>query len=505
VADPGGGAVTGPAGRGLGVGGLLRSRTALALAALLIVAGWNLFHDASVVDRGVPAPLAWGGLFVLALVGYVAGELGARRRWPDGPAVEGAAGALALLGVAAVLLVGPRTSPTGDAAIICLAAAAALALGYPMGRCSMPDGGRAARLAFAVAALVVATWAVHDAPLALIGDHFYDLQVYLAAGHHALAGQPIYLTAPLAALPARGAVDDLILYPPPLIPFFELLAELPYLLVSLAWLVGLVAAAFLAFRLLGLSWRWSALLLAFPPLVKGFESGNVASLLFLIMAAGFRFGPGLVAGTLFKVQSVIPIAWLVRERRWRDLVAGGLAVAALCAASLPLTGIGAWRDWLAALGYRAQSQDALPILYGDSIARFLPPAVFVAVALAAVAAVFFVRGRRGLAASGIATIVASPTLWPHGFVLALPALLGAPSAALAWAGLGFGTFDNLGPWLLTVLAGAMLLARTWDGESVDADPTHPLAGRAGPWAAASPSATGGASGRRDASGHPTAA
>jgi hypothetical protein len=266
--------------------------------------------------------------------------------------VEGAAGALALLGAAVVVLVGPRTSPTGDAAIICLAAVAALALGYAMGRCNTPDGGRAARLAFAVAALVVATWAVHDARLALIGNHFYDLQVYLAAGHHALAGQPVYLTAPLAALPASAA-DDFFLYPPPVIPFFELLAKLPYRLVSPAWLVGMAAAALLAFRLLGLSWRWSTLLLAFPPLAKGFESGNVASLLFLIMAAGFRFGPGVVAGSLFKVQSVIPVAWLVRERRWCDLVVGGLAVAALCAVSLPRTGIGAWHDWLAGLGYRA--------------------------------------------------------------------------------------------------------------------------------------------------------
>jgi hypothetical protein len=85
--------------------------------------------------------------------------------------------------------------------------------------------------------------------------------------------------------------------------------------------------------------------------------------------------------------------------------------------------------------------------------------------------------------------VASPTLWPHGFVLALPALLGAPSAALAWAGLGLGTLDNVGPWLLTALAGAILVTRTWDGQPVDADPTHPFAGRAGPWASASPSAT----------------
>ena len=153
----------------------------------------------------------------------------------------------------------------------------------------------------------------------------------------------------------------------------------------------------------------------------------------------------------------------------------------------------------------AQSQDALPIPYGASIARLLQPVVFGAVALAAVATVFLLRGRRGLAASGIATVVASPTLWPHGFVLALPALLGAPAAALAWAGLGLGTFDNVGPWLLTALAGAILVTRTWDGEPVDADPTHPFAGRAGPWASAPSGVTASAAGRDGAAGHPTAA
>lgn len=460
----------------------LSSRITLAVAALLVVAGWNLSLDGSAVDRGMASPVAWTGLAVLAIAGHVVGEIGSRRGWPGLAAVEVGAVFLVILGLAAVCVVGPNVGRWTRIGIIGLAAAAALALGYVVGRRTRAEQGHESTLAFAVPALVVATWAVHDARLGLIVNHFYDLQVYLAAGHHALSHQPVYLLAPLAALPSSAA-KDFFLYPPPLIPFFEVLAKLPFGLVSVLWLAGLVAAAFVAFRLLGLTWRWSLLLLAFPPLLKGFESGNVASVLFLAVAAGYRFGPGLVAGTLFKVQSVIPLAWLVREQRWRDLVTGGVLVAAICVVSLPLTGIVAWHDWLAGLGYRAQSQGALPILYGASIARALPSVVFGAVAVAAVAAIFLLRGRRGLAASGIATIVASPTLWPHGFVMAIPALLGAPAAAIVWAGFGFGTLDSLGPWIFTVLAGAMLLAPSWADVPVDSQLSHPLGGQTGPWSA----------------------
>ena len=44
---------------------------------------------------------------------------------------------------------------------------------------------------------------------------------------------------------------------------------------------------------------YSLLLLAFPPVMIGFESGNVASVTFLLFALAFRAGGGLVVDGLF--------------------------------------------------------------------------------------------------------------------------------------------------------------------------------------------------------------
>jgi hypothetical protein len=116
--------------------------------------------------------------------------------------------------------------------------------------------------------------------------------------------------------------------------------------------------------------------------------------------------------------------------------------------TLPLVGVQSWRDWVAGLLYRQQSQVNLPILFGDSIAGVLPPLVYVAVSVAAVGAALVASGRRGLAAFGIATIIASPSLWPHGFVMAMPAILGFRSAALVWLALGLPP-GAVGMWAMT--------------------------------------------------------
>ena len=61
------------------------------------------------------------------------------------------------------------------------------------------------------------------------------------------------------------------------------------------------------------------------------------------------------------------------------------------------------------------------------------------------------RGLDGLARFGVATVVASPSLFTHGFLVALPAFLGLrPIAALAR--LGFTSVaPGLGWWLSIVL------------------------------------------------------
>ena len=222
----------------------------------------------------------------------------------------------------------------------------------------------------------------------------------------------------------------------------------------------------------------------------GFESGNVASATFLLFAIAFRAGGSLVVDGLFKVQSGIAALWLVRTRRWRAAILGLAAVAVIVLATLPLVGLDSWRDWYAGLGYRAESQPAAVSLFGFSYARYLPGPAFVAVSVAAVAVALLFSGRRGLAALGLASIFASPSLWPHGFVFALPAVLMFQSGTLVWLVLGVGAHGS-NMWLLFYSGWlAVVAARRLP------DALHPMAGTDGPWprpAALRPS-------RRDSSG-----
>jgi hypothetical protein len=326
----------------------------------------------------------------------------------------------------------------------------------------------------ALVAWVVVGWLLFDLLLWQQTNHLYDFNVYLgSAGRWVAGGQP-YMTAPVAAWPA-SAGEDFFLYPPPLLPFFGLLSKLPNPPVAVAWIGFLIACAYASFRALGLRPIWSLLLLAFPPVMIGFESGNVASLTFLLFALAYRAGGGLVLDGLFKVQSGLPALWLVRTGRWRGLLFGLVAVAAIALVTLPIVGLDSWRAWLAGLGYRAESQPAVISLFGFSVARFLPGAAFVALSIGAVAAALLFSGRRGLAALGLASIVASPSLWPHGFMFALPAVLMLESGTAVWVVLGAGAiWTNM--WQL-FNAGwvAVVAARRLP------DALHPMAGTDGPW------------------------
>ena len=325
-----------------------------------------------------------------------------------------------------------------------------------------------------LAVWVVTGWLLFDLLLWQQTNHLYDFDVYLASAGRWMAGGQAYMTGPVSTWPSSASLD-FFLYPPPLLPFFGLLAKLPNQPVAVAWVGFLVACAYGSFRALGLRPRWSLALLAFPPVMIGFESGNVASVTFLLFALAFRAGGGLLVDGLFKVQSGLPALWLVRSGRWRGFVVGLVAVAAVAVLTLPLVGMDSWRVWLAELGYRAESQASVISMFGFSYARHLPGPVFVAISAGVVAFALLFSGRRGLAALGLATIFASPSLWPHGFVFALPAVLMFQSGALVWMILGAGAIGP-GMWLLFYSGWvAVCAARRLP------DALHPMAGTDGPW------------------------
>jgi hypothetical protein len=114
-------------------------------------------------------------------------------------------------------------------------------------------------------------------------------------------------------------------------------------------------------------------------------------------------------------------------------------------------------------------------MFGFSYARYLPGEAFVALSIAAVAVALAFSGRRSLAALGLASIFASPSLWPHGFVFALPAVLMLESGTAVWVVLGAG---SIGPnvWLLFYAGWVAVIASRRLPDAL-----HPMAGTDGPW------------------------
>ena len=326
--------------------------------------------------------------------------------------------------------------------------------------------GRGNGLAVCLLGQVLALWIVYDLLYISDGRHLYDLEVYLGSAQRWLDGGLPYMTGPLTSWP-DGPRNDFFLYPPPLLPFFAVLARLPDAFVSVVWTATMVGCSFAAFRLLGLSRTWSAAMLAFPPVFIGFESGNVASLTFLLFALATRAGGALVVDTLFKIQSGVPMLWLVRERRFRALAVGIAVVAAVVLLTLPLVGLDAWRQWWDGLGYRAASQPNVPALFGYSYSQSLPPVLYAAATVALVGLALAFSGRRGLAALGLVSIFASPALWPHGFAFALPAVFLLERDVAVLVLLGAGSIGR-NMWLLFFIGWLAVLAARRDPARRDA-------------------------------------
>ena len=334
---------------------------------------------------------------------------------------------------------------------------------------------RLTTLQLALVVQIAVVWVLYDILLWQPPSHLYDLNVYLGASERWMNGGQAYVATVLTTWPS-SARADFFLYPPPLLPFFALLSQLPTAPMAAAWTAFQIACWYRAFRILGLAPSLSLLLLAFPPVMIGLESGNVAGLTFLLFVAAVRAGGALVVDGIFKVQSGIPVLWLLRQRRWRGLLAGIAAFSAIVLMTLPLVGVDAWRAWWAGLGYRASSQALADALYGYSYAKELSAPAYVAACGALTVLALAFRGRRGLAALGLASLFASPALWPHGFVFALPAVLMLESGTAVWLLLGAGAF---GPNMWLLFGGgwrAILAARR-----LPAGRLHPLAGTDGPW------------------------
>jgi hypothetical protein len=198
-----------------------------------------------------------------------------------------------------------------------------------------------------------------------------DFSAFYAAGEAHRQGLSPYLTHADRQPPVWDGADayrhSRFLYPPLVAAFFEPLTHLGYgaakrvwMLLSLACVAGALWACGNALRL-----RWDALTVLglgiwvclFHPLLALLERGQVdaVTLLLVVLAirplvrdgrGGLASGFLLAIATLFKLNGVFFVPFLVWRRRWRVLAGYVLGGLVLVAATIALDGTSALRNYL---------------------------------------------------------------------------------------------------------------------------------------------------------------
>jgi len=292
---------------------------------------------------------------------------------------------------------------------------------------------RAPRALEAVAIVAGSAVLIGDITL-LPSQALRDLDIYLRAGAAWWSGGPVYLDHLATSVPVDRSMYPF-LYPPLTLPLFGFLAALPRDVVHAGWLSVSAGLALVALRSFGLSWPWALAALLWRPFAEGLWVGNVAVPVLAAFAVAPRAGSLLALPAVFKIYTAIPALWLIRERRWRAAAAAMGLVAGLGLVTLPLVGLDSWRAWLTGLAWWDASAPGLgAYASGFALERWLGRPIALAAALAVILIALRARGRDGLWRLGAATPFASPAVFAHGLLTALPALL-ALRPSLLWLAL----------------------------------------------------------------------
>jgi hypothetical protein len=320
--------------------------------------------------------------------------------------------------------------------------------------------------------------------IAMLGTQpLRDFELYVKAGSRWLADAPVYMRLPLVVRP-----DDLsnypFLYPPVTLPLFGALANLPYPVAAALWVAGSILALVLGFRLVGIRGRWIAVFLLWPPVAQGLYVGNVAAPLFLVFAGALWRGAWLVVLPIFKLYSGILGLWLLRREHLDELARGALILGALALISAPAVGIRPWQEWWVGLAQYQASLEHLPeFLYGFGLGRYLPDSLYALVGVVVIAALLATDRLQLLARLGVATAVASPSLFAHGLLVAIPALLRLDTPWL-WLALGLTSVAPGPAWFVALGIAVAAWYAAPLRKAVGPDPWHPLGRHAEPWPSA---------------------
>jgi glycosyl transferase family 87 len=274
-----------------------------------------------------------------------------------------------------------------------------------------------------------------------------DFSTFYDSGRAVLHGASPYPA--LASLPhVAGPLFAPFVYPP--VAAFSMipLSVLPFPVAVVLFCLINLAAAWLALRLLGVSdWRCYSIVYASSMMYAAVGIGTISPLLFLGVAAAWRFRHrAVIAGLLVAYVITAKLflwplwIWLVCTRRFKAAAVAAIAAGSAVLASWSLIGFAGMREYPRLLGRLTELEGPHSYsLYslGRSLGLASAPAqsvVYVATIVAVAAAFRFVRGDRQwlVAALGL-SLLATPILWPHYLVLLwVPVALTHRRFSLLW-------------------------------------------------------------------------
>jgi hypothetical protein len=230
-----------------------------------------------------------------------------------------------------------------------------------------------------------------------------------------------------------------------------------------AWLFGLILFLLLALTVwvAGIrDWRIYGLLLVWPACLAAIQSGNVTIVLGLLVAVAWRYRDrGLVAGLAVGAAVALKIflwpllVWLVAIRAYRAAALGtALGIAGGFLAVLPFTSLSHFVRVEERLSrtFAPNSYNLVGLLVHSGTTSYRTAvAVSLLVGLGILAVAF---GRRSLPLAVSASLVLSPTVWLHYFVLLIvPIAVRRPAFVATW----------LVPMALWLCPGTNVRVQTW--------------------------------------------
>ena len=289
----------------------------------------------------------------------------------------------------------------------------------------------------------------------------YDFGAYDSAARRVAAGEPLY-PADTATAYAEGRYEGLYLYAPPLAVALTPVALVSARDAAIGWFILRVILLALGSWVMPVSRTarlstFAVAAVSFPVLFD-LNLGNISVVVFALSAVAWRLldGPlaALVHASLVAIRfpfGAFFVLWLV-QRRFRMIVFTAVAGLGLIVASLPIVGLGAYRDYVTILAGLPDISTGLHnfSLKSTALTLGLPAAIAgfgtIVGFAAGIAAIAFAGRRRdgdvAFVVTAMATLLTAPFMHPHYLVMLL-----LPAALLADRGRYWGLALPLLGWL----------------------------------------------------------